>query len=141
MGTGPAGRLSRKDTAALFDECLNRGVNYFDTAPEVSGYGISQVALGDVLKTRRKEAFVVTKSFGADGEKALAMLKQNLKELQTDYADVVYAHSLGADEMDLKTVMGPNGSMKALEKAQRDGLIRFIGVSGHNRTWKFLELI
>jgi hypothetical protein len=141
LGTGPVGKRTPKEATALFHEALDRGVTYLDTAPQRSGYGVSQVALGEVLKTRRKEAFVVTKSFFPDGETALAMLKQNLKELQTDYADVVYAHSLGADEMEIKKVMGPNGSMKALEKARRDGLVRFIGISGHNRTSRFLELI
>ena len=141
LGTAPAGHRSRKQAAAFYAECLDRGLTYLDTAPEFAGYGLAQRALGDVLKTRRKEAFLVTKCFEPDGEKALKLLKKNLDELQTDYADVVYAHSIGSDKMDLKTVMGPTGVMKALKKAQRDGLARFIGISGHNRPAKFLEVI
>jgi aryl-alcohol dehydrogenase-like predicted oxidoreductase len=141
LGTAPAGHRDRKEAAAFFGECLDAGVTYLDTAPELGGYGIAQRALGDVLKTRRKEAFLVTKCYEPDGEKALALLKKNLQELQTDRADVVYAHSIGADKMDLKTVLGKNGVMKALEKARDDGLTRFIGISGHNRPGKFLEVI
>lgn len=141
VGTAPAGQRSRSEAAELFSECLDRGANYMDTAPDFAGYGVAQVALGDVLKSRRREAFVVTKCWKADGEEALALLRQNLHELQTDYADVVYAHSIGSDEMDLKTVLGPRGVMKALEKAQRDGLVRHIGISGHNRPAKFLEVM
>lgn len=141
LGTAPAGHRNRKEAAEFFGECLDSGVNYLDTAPEFAGYGVAQRALGDLLKTRRKEAFLVTKCYEPDGEKALALLKNNLRELQTDRVDVVYAHSIGADKMDLKTVMGKNGVMKALEKARDDGLTRFIGISGHNRPGKFLEVI
>jgi aryl-alcohol dehydrogenase-like predicted oxidoreductase len=141
VGTAPAGHRSRKEAAAFFAQCLDRGVHYLDTAPEFTGYGLAQAAVGDVLKTRRDEAFVVTKCFEPEGEKALALLKQNLDELQTDHVDLVYAHSLGSDKMDPKVMMGAGGVLKALEKARRDGLARFIGISGHNRPGRFLEVI
>jgi aryl-alcohol dehydrogenase-like predicted oxidoreductase len=141
VGTAPAGFRPRAEAAKFFAECLDRGAFYLDTAPEFAGYGIAQLALGDVLKSRRKDAFLVTKCYEPDGEKALALLKKNLQELQTDYADVVYAHSIGSDKMDLKTVLGKTGVMKALEKAQRDGLARFIGISGHNNAGKLLAVI
>ena len=141
VGTAPAGYRSRKDAAKFYAKCLDAGVTYLDTAPKFAGYGLAQVALGDVLKTRRKEAFLVTKCYEPNGEKALALLKRNLRELQTDQADVVYAHSIGADKMDLKSVMAKNGVMRALQKAQKDGLTRFVGISGHNRPGKFLKVI
>ncbi len=141
VGTAPAGFRGRNEAAHLYGDCLDRGLNYFDTAPEFAGYGKAQVALGDVLKTRRQEAFVVTKCWEPDGEKALALLKKNLRELQTDRADVVYAHSIGADNMDPKTILGSQGVLPALAKAQRDGLVRFIGVSGHNRPARFLQVL
>jgi predicted aldo/keto reductase-like oxidoreductase len=141
IGTAPAGFRGRKEAADFYGQCLDRKFFYFDTAPEFAGYGKAQVALGDVLKTRRQEAFVVTKCAEPDGEKALALLKQNLRELQTDHADVVYAHSIGADNMDPATVLGPGGVLPALAKAQRDGLVRFIGVSGHNRPARFLKVL
>jgi predicted aldo/keto reductase-like oxidoreductase len=141
VGTAPAGFRGHSEAAKLFGECLDRGLNYFDTAPEFAGYGKAQVALGDVLKMRRQEAFVVTKCWEPNGEKALALLKENLRELQTDHADVVYAHSIGADNMDPKTVLGSSGILPALARAQRDGLVRFIGVSGHNRPARFLRVL
>jgi predicted aldo/keto reductase-like oxidoreductase len=112
-----------------------------DTAPRIGGYGVAQEALGDVLKTRRDEAFVVTKCWEPDGEKALKMLRSNLDQLQTDRADLVYAHSIGSDEMDPRQVLGRGGVMQALFKAQRDGLTRFVGITGHNRPQRFLEVL
>lgn len=141
VGTAPAGFRGHREAAAVFEKCWERGLRYFDTAPEFAGYGKAQVALGDVLTSRRKDAFVVTKVWEADGEKALALLKKNLQELKTDHADVVYAHSIGADNMPPDVVLGPNGIMKALAKAQRDGLVRLIGVSGHNRPDRFLRVL
>lgn len=139
LGTAPAGLRSRTEAARLYDEAISAGVTYMDTAPEFAGYGVAQVALGDVLNSRRDEVFLVTKCYEPDGEKALALLKKNLAELRTDYADLVYSHSIGDDKMDPKTVMGKRGVMRALEKARADGLCRFVGVSGHNRPGRFLE--
>ena len=142
IGTAPHGVSQPDDVAVkLIHEFLDRGAFYLDTAPQFAGYGRAQVQLGQALKERRKEAFLVTKCFRARGDDALKLLQENLKELQTDHADLVYAHSLGADEMDLKTVLGAGGVMKALEKAKRDGLTRFIGISGHNRPGKFLKVL
>lgn len=141
VGTAPAGFRGYREAVGVYETCWDRGLRYFDTAPEFAGYGKAQVALGDVLKSRRKEAFVVTKCWEADGEKALALLKKNLQELKTDYADVVYAHAIGADNMPPDVVLAPHGIMKALAKAQRDGLVRFIGVSGHNRPDRFLRVL
>lgn len=141
VGTAPAGHRSRKEAAEFFADCLDVGANYMDTAPSFAGYGAAQAALGDVLKTRRKEAFVVTKCWEPDGEKALKLLRSNLDELQTDRADLVYAHSIGSDKMDPKQVLGRKGVMRALMKAQKDGLTRFIGISGHNRPQRFLDVL
>ncbi len=141
VGTATAGTRTRKEAAEFFSGCLDAGVNFMDTAPSFAGYGIAQQALGDVLKSRRAEAFVVTKCWEPDGEKALALLKSNLRELQTERADLVYAHSIGSDKMDPQQVRGRDGVMRALMKAQKDGLARFIGISGHNRPARFLEVL
>jgi aryl-alcohol dehydrogenase-like predicted oxidoreductase len=138
LGTAPAGFLPRKEAVALYHACLDAGVTYLDTAPALGGYGDAQPFLAPVLKDRRDEAFVVTKCFEPDGEKALALLRKNLKELGIDRADLVYAHSIGADEMPPEQVFGKGGVCEALTKAKRDGLTRFVGVSGHNRPDRFL---
>lgn len=141
IGTGPAGRRSRREAANFFSACLDAGGTYFDTAQREAGYGVAQAALGDVLKTRRAEAFVVTKCWEPDGEKALKLLRSNLHELNTDHADLVYAHAIGSDRMVQETVMGKGGVLDGLAKAQRDGLTRFIGISGHCRPGRFLQII
>ncbi len=141
LGTAPAGFRPQREAVAFYHHCIDRGVNYLDAAPEFTGYGKAQQYLGHVLRERRKEVFLVTKCFEPDGEKALALLKRNLKELQVDRADLVYAHSIGDDKMAPERIYAPGGVCKALEKARRDGLTRFLGVSGHNRPGRFLTAL
>ena len=141
LGTAPAGYRSEKEAVAFFHQCIDRGLTYLDTAPKFTGYGNAQTYLGHVLKERSREVFLVTKCFEPDGEKALQLLKKNLAELRVERADLVYAHSLGDDKMDPKVIYGPKGVCKALEKARRDGLTRFVGVSGHNRPGRFLTAL
>jgi uncharacterized protein len=138
LGTAALGFRKEKEAVAFANQCIDSGITYLDTAPELGGYGKAQKYLGEVLRTRRKEVFVVTKCYEPDGEAALKLLKQNLEELQIEQADLVHAHSIGADKMDPKIVFSKTGVCRALDKAKKDGLTRFVGVSGHNRPGRFL---
>ena len=142
FGTAAAGkRLKLKEAVHLYEEALNLGVTYFDTAPEFTGYGQAQKQLGYLLKERRKEVFLVTKCHEPYGEDALKLLQRNLRELQTDYADLVFVHSVGADKMDPKSVFGKRGCYAGLMKAKAKGLAKYIGFSGHNRQGRFVDAI
>jgi uncharacterized protein len=138
LGTAPCGFMPEKEAVAFYHACMDAGVTYLDTAPALGGYGDAQKFLAPVLKERRDQAFVVTKCFEPDGEKALALLKKNLQEMGIERADLVYAHSIGANEMPPEKVFGKGGVCEALTKAKKDGLTRFVGVSGHNRPDRFL---
>ena len=140
FGTAPSGiRRNLKNALELYNEAINLGVTYFDTAPLHTGYGKAQEQLGHLFKDRRKEVFLVTKCHESNGEEALRLLQRNLKEMKTDRADLVHAHSLGS--MDLNAALGKNGVLAALMKAKRDGLIRFVGISGHHRPARFLRAL
>ena len=142
FGTAAAGtRLNLKEAVRLYEEALNLGVTYSDTAPEFAGYGKAQKQLGYLLRERRKEVFLVTKCWEPKGEDALKLLQQNLRELQTDYADLVFVHSVGADKMDPKVVFGRRGCYAALMKAKANGLTKYVGFSGHNRQGRFVDAL
>jgi len=142
FGTAHAGkRLTHREAVKLFETALNAGVKYFDTAPEFAGYGKAQEQLGHLLKMRRREVFLVTKCYDPTYEGTLKLLERNLKELQTDYADLVFVHSLGADKMDPSVVFGRQGAYAGLVKAKKMGLTKFIGLSGHNRPGRFVDAI
>jgi len=142
FGTAPAGkRLTHREAVYLFEAALNAGVKYFDTAPEFAGYGKAQERLGHLLKRRRQEVFLVTKCYDPTYDGTLKLLERNLKELQTDYADLVFVHSLGADKMDPAIVFGRKGAYAGLVEAKKMGLTKFIGLSGHNRPGRFANAI
>jgi predicted aldo/keto reductase-like oxidoreductase len=142
FGTGPVGvKRTLKDAEALYNEAIDLGVTYIDTAPEFAGYGKAQLQLSQVVPRRRKEVFLVTKLWEPDYDDALRLLEKNLRELKVDQVDLLYAHSIGSDKMDPARVTSPRGTMAALERARKDGLTRFIGISGHNRPGRFLDLL
>jgi len=66
-----------------------RGVRYFDTA---GNYGESQSILGEALKDRRKDVCLLTKIETTKPEEVRKAVEKSLKELQTDYLDILLIH-------------------------------------------------
>lgn len=148
LGTVSLGAITdEKEAAKLVNTAIDLGITYIDTAPTrtriapFTGYGKAQSHLKGVLKERRKEVFIVTKCLEVEGEKALETLKKNLEELGIEQADLVHTHSIGHAMYDFDDLVGDKGPMAALEKAKKDGLTRFVGVTGHNRPEKFAKVI
>lgn len=141
LGTAPSGHRPEKEAVAFYRQCLDAGVTHLDTGPRVGGFGNAQVYLGQVLAERRQEVFLATRCCEPDGETALRQLEQNLADLRIDQADLVYVQSLGDDAMAPERIYAPGGVCEALEKARRDGLTRWIGVSGHHRPGRFLKAL
>jgi aryl-alcohol dehydrogenase-like predicted oxidoreductase len=148
LGTVALGNLSdEKEAAALLNKAIDLGVTYIDTAPPrtrqaiITGYGKAQKYIAGVLKERRKEVFIVTKCLETDGSKTLDLARSNLKELGIEQADLIYTHSIGHAVYDFDELTGDNGPMASLEKAKKDGLTRFVGITGHNRPEKFAKVI
>jgi uncharacterized protein len=141
LGTAPAGHRPEKDAVAFYHRCLDAGVTHLDTGPQSGGYGQAQIYLGRVLAERRRDVFLATRCNEPDGEAALKQLQQNLADLRIDQADLVYAQSLGGDRMAPERIFAADGVCKALEKARRDGLARFVGITGHHRPGRFLRAL
>ncbi len=141
FGVAPLG-ISRAD-AALFErtlhEAIDLGINYIDVAP---AYGDGEEKLGPVIKERRDEVFLVTKTLLREPrtqDEALRQLNESLKKLQTDCVDLVHLHNVG--NFTPEESLGPNGGLKGLLQAKQEGLLRFIGISGHVKPLKFIPLL
>jgi aryl-alcohol dehydrogenase-like predicted oxidoreductase len=148
LGTVALGAISnQKEAISLLNKAIDLGVTYIDTAPPrtrqaiITGYGKAQKYINAALKERRKEVFIVTKCLETDGSKTLDLARSNLKELGIDQADLIYTHSVGHAVYDFDELVGDAGPMAALEKAKKDGLTRFVGITGHNRPEKFAQVI
>lgn len=148
LGTVAIGNLSDEKLAVrLLHRAIDLGITYIDTAPPrtriatFTGYGRAQQLLNGVLKERRKEVFIVTKCLEPEGEHTLELLQKNLKQLGVDHVDLAYTHSIGHAVYDLESLVADNGPMASLEKAKKDGLTRFVGITGHNRPEKFAQVL
>lgn len=121
-------KSSSKDNAvALLHRAIDLGVNYIDTAP---AYGPSQDYIGEVMKTRRKEVFLATKTHDRTKFGSLRLLEQNLKRLQTDHVDLFQIHNL-MFPFEVDYILSKKGAVAGLEKAREEGLVKYIGVTGH----------
>jgi aryl-alcohol dehydrogenase-like predicted oxidoreductase len=148
LGTVAVGQNSNeKEAVALINRAIDLGVTFIDTAPGstraaiITGYGRAQRYLNGVLRERRKELFIVTKCLEPDGSRTVELLRSNLKQLGVEQVDLTYTHSIGHATYDFDQLVGDKGPMAALEGAKRDGLTRFIGITGHNRPEKFARVI
>jgi predicted aldo/keto reductase-like oxidoreductase len=112
----------------LVRHALDRGVNYYDTAESYTR-GVSEVVMGNALKGDRDRVHIATKSHvGPDdsADQIMERLETSLGKLQTDYVDIFFNHAVNDVER-LK-----NGAwFEFVEKAKRQGKIRFSGFSGH----------
>ncbi|HZJ09790.1 MAG TPA: aldo/keto reductase [Trueperaceae bacterium] len=118
-------------TQARADEAvetvLAHGVNHFDTA---ASYGDSELRLGPWLERHRSEVFLATKTGERLKDAALDELHRSLERLRTDHVDLWQLHNL-VDAAEWEVALGPGGALEAAVTAREEGLIRFIGITGH----------
>jgi aryl-alcohol dehydrogenase-like predicted oxidoreductase len=118
---------------AIARGAIERGVNYFDTAPDYSAHG-SEIALGNAMKGLRDKMFVATKfcigsghlQTGSSVKSYIEAVEGSLKRLQTDYVDLVHVHSCDS----IERLMDPN-LHEAFDRLKEQGKARFLGFSSH----------
>jgi aryl-alcohol dehydrogenase-like predicted oxidoreductase len=118
-------RQERAD--AVLDVLLEFGVNHLDTA---AAYGDSELRLAPWLATRRREFFLATKTGERTAQGARESLERSLERLGVDHVDLIQLHNL-VEEDEWEVAHGPGGAVGALRTARDEGLVRFIGVTGH----------
>jgi hypothetical protein len=123
----------------IVERALDLGVNYIDTAARY-GSGVSQRYVGQVMKRRRGEAFLASKTHDRTRDGSLKLLEESLKVLQTDHLDLWQLHNLSRmDQVD--EIFAENGAVKALVQARDQGLVRFVGITGHADPAVLLEAL
>jgi len=128
--------LSYEDRVALVRYAYDRGVRYFDTA---GNYLESQAILSEALKDRRRQVCLVTKVETTKTEEVRKAVEKSLKELQTDYLDVLLIHGTpGLQQMSVEQAMKIHAE---LLKLRGEKITRFIGFSAHGYFDKALALI
>jgi aryl-alcohol dehydrogenase-like predicted oxidoreductase len=119
---------SREEVISALHTALDQGINYIDTAPGY-GNGLGESFIGEVLNERRKEAYIATKVSSHLGyDDIIRSVGTSLKNLKTDYIDVMQFHGGYLSEEDYKRILN-DGPLDALRDCQRQGKIRFIGIT------------
>jgi len=126
----------------IINRALDLGINYIDTAaaygrqtPTVAradAMGTSERNMGQVMKYRRKEVFLASKTHDRTYDGSMRLLEKSLMQLNTDHLDLWQIHNVRMAEMEtLDRITGEGGVLKAMIKARDEKMIRFIGFSGH----------
>ena len=122
---------TKREAMQIVAEALDAGLTFMDNAWEYNE-GKSEEWMGDALRGRRHEAFLMTKvcTHGRDRKTAMRQLEESLRRLRTDYLDLWQVHEVVYDnDPDLHFARG--GVVEALEEAKRAGKVRFVGFTGH----------
>lgn len=125
----------------IVERALDLGVNYIDTAARYGGDARwSERYIGAVMKRRRREVFLASKTRDRRRDGSLRSLETSLKLLHTDHLDLWQIHNLSSqDEVD--EIFAPGGAIQALAEAREQRLVRFVGVTGHADPAVLIEAI
>ncbi|MFP4172223.1 MAG: aldo/keto reductase [Candidatus Hydrogenedentota bacterium] len=138
LGTAPVGEgpPDVEEAERVFAAAMDRGVNYIDTGRI---YGNAEEGLGHIIPERRNDLFLVTKCWTETADGAEESLDESLRLLNTDYVDLCHIHHIGGKNID--RVLADDGILEYLVKQKEAGKIRFIGLSGHARSSRFLQML
>lgn len=128
FGAAALGQVTQDEADQTMALLIEYGINHIDTA---ASYGDSEVRLGPWMKTHRDQFFLATKTGKRTYDAAKAEFEQSLQRLQVDSVDLLQLHYLvGEDEWDI--AMGQGGVLDYALEAQEQGLVKYIGVTGHD---------
>jgi uncharacterized protein len=126
----------------IINRAIDLGINYIDTAAaygrtsatvtKEAAMGHSERNMGKVMKYRRNEVFLATKTNNRTYDGSMRLLEQSLKNLQTDHIDLWQIHNLRAAELaSIDKLFAADGVVKAMEKARDQKIVKFLGITGH----------
>src|ERR1700722_10467925 len=125
----------------IVDRALDLGVNYIDTSSIYGGPDRwSEQYVGRVMKTRRNEAFLATKTKERTRDGSMRMIERSLQLLNTDHVDLWQLHDIGLTE-DVNAIFAKGGAMEALIEMQDQKVVRFLGVTGHYRPEALIDAV
>ena len=127
FGAAALGRATDEEAAPVLDLLLQQGVNHIDTA---AAYGRSERRVGAWMDRHRKDFFLATKTGERTYEAARDQFHHSLERLRVENVDLLQLHNLVEPE-EWEIAMGPGGALEAAVEARDQGLVRFIGVTGH----------
>lgn len=127
FGAAALGGMSASRAISTLDLVFSHGVNHIDTA---AMYGASEERLAPWLAEHRSQVFLATKTQERGGIAARAELERSLERMGVENIDLIQLHNL-VEPDEWRTAFAAGGVVEALTRARAEGLVRFIGVTGH----------
>ncbi|MBV9582053.1 MAG: aldo/keto reductase [Chloroflexi bacterium] len=127
FGAAALARVSQDVADRSLDVLLEHDVNHLDVA---ASYGDAELRIAPWLKRYPNRFFVATKTNKRRADEAREELKRSLDRLQVERVDLWQLHNL-SDPIEWDVALSPGGVIDAAVEAREQGLIRFIGVTGH----------
>jgi aryl-alcohol dehydrogenase-like predicted oxidoreductase len=125
----------------IIERALDLGVNYIDTSAIYGGpERWSEQYVGKVMKNRRRDAFLATKTKERTRDGSMRMIEKSLRLLQTDHVDLWQLHDIGTMK-DINEIFAKGGAMEALLEAREQKIVRYLGITGHYRPDALVEAI
>lgn len=127
FGAAAFGNISQPDADKVIEMVIEAGINHIDVAPS---YGQAEIRIGPWMPRERDRFFLGCKTMERTRQGAWDEMQGSLKRLQTETFDLYQCHAITTmEELDAVTMKG--GALEAFEEARREGLTRFIGITGH----------
>jgi len=128
FGAAALGSVTQAEADRTLDLLLEYGVNHIDTA---ASYGDSELRIGPWMSRYRDQFFLATKTGDRTYAAAKSSLERSLERLRVGSVDLIQLHYL-VDEKEWEIAMGPGGALEYLIEARDAGLVKHIGVTGHD---------
>src|ERR671918_3063529 len=126
-GAAALAEVTQDVADASIDAALDAGINHFDVARD---YGDAELRFGAAMSRMRDRIFLATKTGERLREVAWRQINESLERLQTDRVDLLQLHAVGdLEQLDLAT--GLNGALEAATRAEAEGLVGAVGITGH----------
>jgi aryl-alcohol dehydrogenase-like predicted oxidoreductase len=122
LATGPKGEADR-----ALELLLEHGVNHIDVA---AGYGDAELRIATWLRRHEGEFFLATKTGERGYAAAREEIRRSLDRLGVEQIDLIQLHNL-VDVIEWDIALSGGGALEAAVEARDEGLVRFIGVTGH----------
>lgn len=127
FGAAALGRVTQQEADETLEVLLEHGVNHIDTA---ASYGDAELRIGPWMENLRDRFFLATKTGERTYQAAHDEIRQSLERLRVDQVDLIQLHNL-VDEDEWDVAMADDGALHAAIEARDEGLVRYIGVTGH----------
>src|SRR5215211_6561266 len=127
FGAAALGDVSQAEADRALDLLLEHGINHIDVA---ASYGDAELRVAPWLRRAPDAFFLATKTGERTYRAAREEIRRSLDRLGVDRVDLIQLHNL-VDVIEWDTALSPGGALEAAVEAREEGLVRFIGVTGH----------